>query len=132
MFCPRSGGIAGGGTVANTGMSAAVPQKPPVQMGKSGFPCSNSIQTCEPMGGTMKHPAWIPAAGTHGMAQLDGISPSTSGTCAMMRPISMGSILLITVPRYFPKNFLGSTFDDGGFNSLIRAPWVLSTQIHFG
>src|SRR5271169_3765914 len=72
MFCP--GGMAGG-AVAKIGTSATKPQNPPLQIGWSGSPCSNSIQTCEPMGGTMKQPAWMPAAGTQGIAQLEGVIP---------------------------------------------------------
>jgi hypothetical protein len=44
----------------------------------------------------------LPAIGTQGMAQLVGMKPETSGTIAWMRPSCMGSMLLITVPRYFP------------------------------
>src|ERR1700679_3418902 len=69
MFCP---GGTGGGEMAQTGTSAAALQNPPVQIGWSGFPSSNPIHTCEPTGGRMKHPAWIPAAGTQGIAQLEG------------------------------------------------------------
>ena len=36
---------------------------------------------------------------TNGMAQVEGSTFDTSGTCTMMRPICMGSILLTTVPR---------------------------------
>ena len=36
------------------------------------------------------------------LAQLDGVRPSTSGTIAMIRPRCSGSMLLITVLRYFP------------------------------
>src|SRR5260370_36888827 len=54
MFCP--GGMAGG-AVAKIGPSATSPQKPPVQMGSSGSPCSNSTQTCDPIVGTQMHPA---------------------------------------------------------------------------
>jgi len=56
----------------------------------------------DPMGGTMKHPACMPATGTHGIAQLEGISPNTSGTWSSTRPICSGSILAMTSPLYFP------------------------------
>ena len=49
-------------------------------------------------------PICLPVTGKHGIAQVDGIRPETSGTIAMMRPICIGSMLLITVPRYLPKN----------------------------
>ena len=57
-----------------------------------------------PIGGTVNRPMLIPATGTHGIAQLDGMKPPTSSTIAWMRPICRGSTLLITVPRYFPKS----------------------------
>jgi hypothetical protein len=44
------------------------------------LPCSNSIQTPEPMMGSATMPFWIPAIGTQGMAQLVGVTPATSGT----------------------------------------------------
>jgi hypothetical protein len=39
------------------------------------------------------------------MAQVEGSTLETSGTCTISRPVCMGSTLLITVPRYFPKKF---------------------------
>ena len=53
--------------------------------------------------GTVNSPVCIPATGRHGIAQLDGNSPVTSGINAWRRPICIGSTLLTTVPRYFPK-----------------------------
>ena len=47
-------------------------------------------------------PMLMPATGTHGIAQLGGITPETSGTITWMRPICMGSTLLSTMPRYLP------------------------------
>ena len=47
-------------------------------------------------------PFWMPATGTQGMAQVEGISPVTSGTCTIKRPICMGSMLFSTRPRYLP------------------------------
>jgi hypothetical protein len=44
----------------------------------------------------------MPAAGTQGIAQVEGMMPSTSGTCTMTRPICSGSMFMITRPRYFP------------------------------
>ena len=41
----------------------------------------------------------MPAIGRHGIAQVPGTKPATSGTIAWMRPICSGSTLLITVPR---------------------------------
>ena len=60
------------------------------------------VFTVPPIGGTVNTPIFGPATGTQGMAQLDGISPDTSGTIAWMRPICSGSMLLTTVPRYLP------------------------------
>src|SRR3569832_745502 len=77
-------------------------------MGKSGSPCSNSTHTPLPISGKVNTPMLMPATGTQGMAQLDNITFDTSGTIAWMRPICMGSTLITTVPRYLPKNFLGS------------------------
>src|SRR5664279_2942991 len=99
MFWP--GGI-GGGTSASAGTSATIPQNPPTQIGWQGSPCSNSIQTADNIGGTMYAPAWMPAIGTQGSAQFDGITPRTSGTSAVIRPRCSGSMLLMTVPRYLP------------------------------
>src|SRR5215468_5781055 len=53
-------------------------------------------------------PCFGPASGSDGMAQVDEASPSTSGTCAWMRPICWGSVLVTTVPRYLPKYLAGS------------------------
>ncbi len=47
---------AGGTACARAGTSAAEPQKQPVQIGKSGSPCSNSTHTPAPIGGTEKMP----------------------------------------------------------------------------
>src|SRR5215475_12681208 len=96
-------GLAGFPAIASDGTSADDPQKQPVQTGKSGSPCSNSIQTPEPICGTKYDPLCLPAIGTHGIAQVDGVSPDTSGTIAWMRPRCSGSMFWITVPRYFPK-----------------------------
>jgi hypothetical protein len=52
--------------------------------------------------GAVKTPALMPANGRHGIAQVPGTNPATSGTIAWMRPICSGSTLLATVPRYFP------------------------------
>src|SRR5215470_9201351 len=92
----------GGGTSASVGTSANMPQKPPTQIGLSGSPPSNSIQTPAPICGTAKKPSALPANGTQGMAQLVGTTLDTAGTIAMMRPICSGSMLLTTVPRYLP------------------------------
>src|SRR5580704_12898811 len=62
MFCP--GGM-GAGPLAAAGTSAAEGQNPPVQIGRSILPPSNSTQTEEPIGGTTKTPDPKPAAGTH-------------------------------------------------------------------
>jgi hypothetical protein len=43
-----------------------------------------------------------PASGTQGSAQLLGVRPVTSGTSSNRRPRIIGSMLLITVPRYLP------------------------------
>src|SRR3954470_1471279 len=67
-------GIFGVNIFAVSGVSAALPQKNPVQIGWSGLPCSNSTQTPVPSGGTTYMPDWMPASGTHGIAQLDGSS----------------------------------------------------------
>src|SRR6516165_8130635 len=37
------------------------------------------------------------------MAHVPGITPDTSVTMSWSRPICIGSTLLTTVPRYFPK-----------------------------
>jgi len=42
------------------------------------------------------------------MAHVEGNTLETSGTITMSRPICNGSMLLSTVPRYFPKNFATS------------------------
>src|SRR6188508_512658 len=99
---------AGGTRRAADGTSPAMPQKQPVQIGKSGLPCSNSIHTPEPIGGTVNSPICSPATGTHGIAQLVGSTLDTSGTIAWIRPICIGSTLLTTVPRYLPKYFATS------------------------
>ena len=39
--------------------------------------------------GTAKRPAWMPANGRHGIAQVDGSTFDTSGTCTISRPICM-------------------------------------------
>jgi hypothetical protein len=44
----------------------------------------------------------MPATGTHGIAQVAGISPPTSGTCTCSRFICIGSMLFSTSPRYLP------------------------------
>src|SRR3569833_3720206 len=93
-------GTTGGTMCESSGTSAAVPQKPPTQMGKSGSPCSNSTHTPLPISGKVNTPMLMPATGTQGMAQLDNITFDTSGTIAWMRPICMGSTLFTTVPRY--------------------------------
>src|SRR5579862_6048276 len=49
-------------------------------------------------------PAWMPPSGRHGSAHVVGSTLATSGTLACRRPICMGSMLLSTVPRYFPTN----------------------------
>src|SRR5215468_1487692 len=77
MFWP--GGI-GGGADAVVGTSAASLQKPPTQIGLSESPSSYSTQTAAFIGGTQKIPSEIPATGTHGRAQLEGVSPVTAGT----------------------------------------------------
>src|SRR5262245_11222167 len=46
---------------AGTGSSPAEPHQPPLQIGKSGSPCSNSIQTPAPTGGSATNPAAGPA-----------------------------------------------------------------------
>ena len=51
----------------------------------------------------------MPATGKQGIAQLVGATAETSGTIAWMRPVSIGSTLLTTVPRYLPKYLLGHT-----------------------
>ena len=49
-------------------------------------------------------PICLPVIGTQGIAQLVGVKLETSGTIAWIRPICIGSILFMTVPRYLPKN----------------------------
>jgi len=48
-------------------------------------------------------PICFPVTGKHGIAQLDGINPETSGTWTIRRPICIGSMLFNTMPRYLPK-----------------------------
>jgi hypothetical protein len=50
----------------------------------------------------MNVPICLPAIGTHGIAQLVGMTFETSGTIARIRPICSGSTLFTTVPRYSP------------------------------
>jgi hypothetical protein len=47
-------------------------------------------------------PDCVPAIGTHGIAQLVGTMPCTSGAVTRMRPSCMGSTFCSTVARYFP------------------------------
>src|SRR5258706_3658959 len=75
-------------------------QNPPVQIGKSELPCSNSIQTEDFSGGIKNSPTLLPAYGVHGVAQPVSLSPSTSCTVARILPNSLGSLLLVTMPRY--------------------------------
>ena len=69
-----------GGTVfASAGVSAALPQNPPTQIGKSGSPRSNSTHTPAPIGGTVNRPMLMPATGMQGIAQLEGEQPGDVG-----------------------------------------------------
>src|SRR5688572_1592524 len=45
-----------------------------------------------------------PPNGTQGMAQPVAPEPVTSGTCALIRPILLGSAMSVTLPRYLPRN----------------------------
>src|ERR1017187_1138091 len=103
MFC--SGGIVGG-AVAAVGTSDACDQNPPTQIGLSGSPSSYSTQTEAVRGGTAKKPSEMPATGTQGRAQLEGVTPVTAGTITWIRPRCSGSILLTTTPRYLPQYWL--------------------------
>src|SRR5579863_8874667 len=94
----RAGDVAS----ASAGTSAAEPHQQPVQIGLSGFPCSNSIHTPAPTGGMVNIPVCGPPSGRQGMAHEDGVVPKTSGTCDWIRPVFIGSTLLTTVPRYLP------------------------------
>ena len=64
---------------ASAGTSAAMPHQPPVHTGRSGSPASNWTQTPAPTCGTMNVPICLPAIGTQGIAQVDGVMPPTSG-----------------------------------------------------
>ena len=81
MFCP--GGI-GGGAMASGGTSAVLSQRPPVQIGWFGSPCSNSTQTPAPTGGTMNTPDGGAGQARQRRAALGpgrrAAGPSTSGT----------------------------------------------------
>src|SRR5262245_49429514 len=89
-------GSAGLPSRAADGTSDCEPQRQPDQIGKDGSPCSNSTHTPAPIAGTKYTPIGVPvgpANGTHGSAQVDGISPSTSGTFTCSRPRCSGSTL---------------------------------------
>jgi hypothetical protein len=44
----------------------------------------------------------LPPNGAQGIAQPLSLSPITSGTVALMRPIWSGSLMSVTTPRYLP------------------------------
>ena len=81
-LCSTMFGASAGPANAWAGTSAADVYQHPAQMGESGSPPSNSIQTPDPTTGTTYCPIWTPANGRHGIANPDGVSPSTSGTSA--------------------------------------------------
>ena len=96
--------VGGGESGARGGCVPSLYQQP-LQIGLSGSPCSNSIHTPAPIGGTQKKPIGgpVPAAiGRHGRAHVVGVSPRTSVTKAWSRPSSCGSSLSKTMPRYLP------------------------------
>src|ERR1700733_5659809 len=76
------------------------PHQLPHQIGRSGSPFSNSIQTLALIGGCAHIPMSMNANGTQGVAQFISEIPGTL-TCSLPSPV--GSTLDITVPRYFPK-----------------------------
>src|SRR5215216_6889401 len=91
-----------GGASSTGGTSAAEPNQQPDQIGYSGSPCSNSIQTPASFFGSAKKPMPLPPNGAQGIAQPLSLSPNTSGTVALMRPIWSGSSMSVTMPRYLP------------------------------
>ena len=68
----------------------------------AGFVYSTDARTVLGKVTVLKLPGWAQPKAQYGIAQLEGIGPRTSGTCNIKRPICMGSMLLITMPRYFP------------------------------
>src|SRR5262245_2120305 len=108
-FCPAvcstKSGETGSPANARGGTSDGDPQRQPTQTGRAGSPCSNSTHTPAPKGGTRYTPIGGPvgpARGTHGSAQLEGATPSTSVTETSNRPRSRGSTLFTTVPLNLP------------------------------
>jgi hypothetical protein len=79
-------------------------KKHPDQIGEFGSPASNSTQTVAPTRGKAL-PSFFEAlfGGTQGIAKTE-VPSKTSGTATWMRPKFRGSVVLITVARYFPKN----------------------------
>src|SRR5262249_20083359 len=76
--------------------------------GRSGSPCSNSTQTAAPTLGNKLATFSGAPHGIQGIAHI-AVTPETSGTWTIIRPICIGSMFSITKPRYFPKYFLLAT-----------------------
>src|SRR5205085_6369218 len=75
-------------------------------MGNNGSPRSNSTQTVAPTRGKAL-PIFFEQLvdGKQGSAQPSTSSPAKSGATNWIRPSRSGSIVLITIARYFPKYF---------------------------